>query len=341
MSRTASSLSVFLLTLFDRAQWCPVLQARFEVADLDRLRAMLDANIDANLECIYCLDDAEAVRLAEVFDIKLDWTALNFPDREFQVHRLRSVGSVPFLPYLSHTGYELPLLLDGRKKLARFAEPYPPMTFAGEDRFDHWVAAGRLHKDVVIETFAAETAHRLSRKGIQGMRTVHYAPIGEEWRIPAMKQIWDAASKTGGWNEYFERLEGMLFGYEDWQNDWWIETRVNSSGFGGMRLWCPVDDAGLAWIKSAGYRALPPINRPTLMLDNYDADLPDARRLALHDNGSAPAIAVFGVRGNGILDLFKGIEGPPWHLPAAKIALLNTLLLRSITIKPMQEALSD
>jgi hypothetical protein len=25
-----------------------------------------------------------------------------------------------------------------------------------------------------------------------------------------------------GWNETFERLEGMLYGYEDWQIDWWI-----------------------------------------------------------------------------------------------------------------------
>jgi hypothetical protein len=31
------------------------------------------------------------------------------------------------------------------------------------------------------------------------------------------------ASRKSGWNENFERLEGMMFGYEDWQNDWWIE----------------------------------------------------------------------------------------------------------------------
>jgi hypothetical protein len=29
----------------------------------------------------------------------------------------------------------------------------------------------------------------------------------------------------GGWNDTLERLEGMLYGYEDWQNDWWADYR--------------------------------------------------------------------------------------------------------------------
>ena len=28
-----------------------------------------------------------------------------------------------------------------------------------------------------------------------------------------------------GWNDTLERLEGMLYGYEDWQNDWWADYR--------------------------------------------------------------------------------------------------------------------
>jgi hypothetical protein len=56
-------------------------------------------------------------------------------------------------PYLIHTGYELPLLLDGRKKLARMPDLYPPMRFDGEDRFDHWVAEGLLHREEVLEPF--------------------------------------------------------------------------------------------------------------------------------------------------------------------------------------------
>jgi hypothetical protein len=107
---------------------------------------------------------------------------------------------------------------------------YPPMQqLEGEDRFDHWVAAGLLHKEEVLQPFSDGQKHA---KGSLGHRTVYYTPKGEEWRIPASKLIWEAASKSGGWNEHFERLKGMLFGYEDWQNDWWINTGLNGDGFG-------------------------------------------------------------------------------------------------------------
>ena len=67
-----------------------------------------------------------------------------------------------------------------------------------------------------------------------------------------MKLIW----RVGGWNEHFERLEGMLFGYEDWQNDWWInEWTARRGGIDGIPLCCAVTAAGLAWIETAGFRA--------------------------------------------------------------------------------------
>ena len=56
---------------------------------------------------------------------------------------------------------------------------------------------------------------------IEGLREVYYTPIGEDWRVPAMRLLWAATAKYP-WNEGFERLEGMLFGYEEWQIDWWI-----------------------------------------------------------------------------------------------------------------------
>src|ERR671938_267280 len=104
MRKTASPRQMFLLTLFDREQWCPVLQARFEVADPDLLRSLLgmDSDDDANLGRIYYLDDAEAAKIAEAFGIKLDWAALDFPDREFIVDR---VHPIQHAPYLIHTGY--------------------------------------------------------------------------------------------------------------------------------------------------------------------------------------------------------------------------------------------
>jgi hypothetical protein len=335
MSKTTASPPVFLLTLFDRAQWCPVLQARFEVADLDQLRLLLgtDSDGDINLNWIYRLDDAGAAKIAEAFGIAIDWAALDFSDREFIVDRINPIQQAP---YLIHTGYELPLLLDGRKKLARMMEPYPPLSFEGEDRFDHGVAAGQLHKEVEIEPFKDGTTHRL---GWQGTRKVYYTAKGEEWRIPAMRLLLEAAA-WAGWNEHFERIEGMLFGYEDWQNNWWIETGLSGGGFAGMRLCCTVDAKGLAWIEQAGYRALPPIDHAELRLDFYDEYAISPDRLAQHGTRDVAAIAVFSVGGKGALSLF-GENGAPWQLPAAKIPELNRLLLRAITIKPLHAASSE
>jgi hypothetical protein len=126
------------------------------------------------------------------------------------------------VPYLSHEGYELPLLLEGRKPFARMSDVYPPEQHSGEERFDRYVAQGLIHKEVVVEPFAKP--HRAHGRVYQGERIVYYTRKGEEWRIPASKLLWSAAKKTG-WSDDFERMEVMLFGYEEWQCDWWIAHR--------------------------------------------------------------------------------------------------------------------
>ena len=170
-----------------------------------------DKDRDAQLYKHYELDETTLTRIREAYDVGFDIMSLG---------RIRIILRRPHLidqaPYLIHTNYELLLLLDGRKKLARMGEAFPPFRFEGEDRFDHWVEQGVLHREEAIETFDEPIKHWL------GVRTVFYTLIGEEWRIPAMKLILNASRKSGGWNEYFERMEGMLFGYEDWQNDWWL-----------------------------------------------------------------------------------------------------------------------
>ena len=44
----------------------------------------------------------------------------------------------------------------------------------------------------------------------------------QEWRINAIALLMDSAAKCG-WSEGFERVHGALLGYEDWQNDIFIE----------------------------------------------------------------------------------------------------------------------
>jgi hypothetical protein len=143
----------FLLEAFDLDQRCPVLQAMFPVDDSQALRAILGemADKDPELKCVYHLDDEELAAIVAKFNISFDPALLDSNNLDICLFRWRSRDRP--LPYLAHTGYELPLLPDGRKKLARMRNEYPPMTFEGEDRFDHWVAEGVLHREEVNEPY--------------------------------------------------------------------------------------------------------------------------------------------------------------------------------------------
>jgi hypothetical protein len=235
-------------------------------------------------------------------------------------------------PYLIHTRYELPLLLDGRKKLARMVNFYPPMTFDGEDRFDHWVAEGVIHREEVVDPPFDAPIQTFHGKTCLGARTVYYTPKGEEWRIPAMKLILHASGQSGGWNEYFERLEGMLLGYEDWQNDWWIKERNHKGRFDGMSCCCAVTAAGLAWIESAGFRALPPIDRPALSIMIYDRDTEADLYAALLNDPDSTAVVRFNVLGGDFMNFWKPQRGGPWDLPAGRIAEFNSFVRGSVAI---------
>lgn len=324
--------SQFLIEAFDREQWCPVLQALFAVDDLEALRAILTgtADDDPDLEQTYLLDDEKIAAIVAIFNVNFDATQLDTKDLEISLSRTRSSDRMPYLPYLSHTGYELPLLLDGRKKLARMSDAYPPMTFWGEDRFDHWVAKGALHREEIHEPFA-KPVQRGGRTYL-GHRTVYYTPKGEEWRISAMKLISDASDKSGGWNEYFERLEGMLFGYEDWQNDWWINEGVTGGGFGGLKGCCAVTAAGLAWIEAAGFRALPPIDGPTLTIMMCDRSEGASQYTTMLEDVEKIAVARFNMLGRDFMKFWESQRGGPWYLPAHRIAEFNRFLRGSVEI---------
>jgi hypothetical protein len=67
--------------------------------------------------------------------------------------------------------------------------------------------------------FASEIGATVERSG-----HVYYTLTGEERRISASK------AQKSGWSADFERLEDMLLGYEEWQNDWWIADYLKRTG---------------------------------------------------------------------------------------------------------------
>lgn len=309
MTRAIDRSNCFILEAFDRTFWCAIAQAPLQVTDIEVLRAVLGlaADEDPKLEQIYPLDDEEITAIVSLFGT-FDPRQISDADLVATISRWSGLYEIP---YLVHTNYELPLLLDGRKKLAHMYGTYPPAAFYGEDRFDHWVAEGALHREEVLEPFERPIGD------FQGVRTVYYTPRGEEWRVPAHELIRKASEKSGGCNEHFERLYGMLLGYEDWQNDWWIKTCLERGAFGGATYCCVVTAAGLAWSESSGLRALPPIET-SLPVRTYpgpsDADLQEFMR------GSPDGVAVlrFSVDRHAvqhIIDRYDACQVPGHRIP--------------------------
>ena len=187
-----------------------------------------------------------------------------------------------------------------------------------------------LHREEVNEPFDPPIQTR--GQTYLGHRTVYYTPKGEEWRIPASKLVWVASGKSGGWNEYFERLEGMLYGYEDWQNDWWIKEGVTGGGFGGASFCCAVTSAGLAWIESAGFRALPPIDHAALTIMMYDREKEADLYTAMLGDPDSVAVGRFNMLGRDFMNFWDSQRGGPWDLPAGRIAEFNRFLRGSVEI---------
>jgi hypothetical protein len=206
----------FILQALDPDHGSPVIEALFRVDELEDLRSLIGEcrEEDFNLEWSYALHADEVAAITSRFGVAFD--------PEGREACLCAWDWWREVPYLSHEGYELPLLLEGRKPFARMSDVYPPERHIGEERFDRYVAQGLIYKEVLVEPFAKP--HQVNGRVYQGQRIVYYARKGEEWRIPASKLLWTAALKTR-WSDDFERMEVMLFGYEDWQCDWWIAHR--------------------------------------------------------------------------------------------------------------------
>ena len=129
--------------------------------------------------------------------------------------RLRRRRKLDDLPYKIHTNRELAMMLAGSKPLAVFSEhvqdPNNEASVIPDAQFLPHVAEGLFVRREITTTAADGQKDRL----------VLYATRAETWRIEAYILLRHTAEKCG-WSEGFERLEGSLLGYLDWQNDAYI-----------------------------------------------------------------------------------------------------------------------
>lgn len=119
------------------------------------------------------------------------------------------------LPYLVHTNRELGLMLRGVKPMAMFfgilgREPECVLRYLR--LFDHHVDAGRFERQTLDEPVPLSPDWQ--------SRRIFYTLPGEAWRVAAMLEL---IVHYGRWTNEHERSFGTLLGYEDLQNDIWLE----------------------------------------------------------------------------------------------------------------------
>jgi hypothetical protein len=113
---------------------------------------------------------------------------------------------------------------------------------------------------------------------------------------------------------------------------WWIKQWITHGGFGGLSCCCTVTAAGLAWIEAAGFRALPPIDRPTLTIMMYDREKEADLYAAMLGDPDSVAVGRFNMLGRDFMNFRDSQRGGPWDLPAGRIAEFNRFLRGSVEI---------
>lgn len=202
----------FVLEFIDPSTDCVTTEVVIETSDVAAMCEIVDPEAsDFHPAAVYDLELEDIAKLKLRFGFESEDPS--------PAARLRSWRLVDELPYQVHTNRELALMLAEDKPFAVFSEYYPSTIdyeFIPESRFDPYVKAGAFLK----------REYFLPEKNNHKTRFVLYAKKGEEWRIDAYILLKKTAEKSG-WNEGFERMEGSLLGYEEWQNDIYIEKIFN------------------------------------------------------------------------------------------------------------------
>lgn len=163
----------------------------------------------------YELDDNDIMRISGALGTRIE-------RNQSRVY-LRARRPIDDLPYKVHTNRELILMLAGSKPLAAFVEDHPRVTvheIIPEAAFEPYVLSGRFVKREKL--YSGLDGVGAQRDGAcRSIRRVLYAQKDQAWRIDAYLLLHETAAYSG-WSDGFERMEGTLLGYEQWQNDAYI-----------------------------------------------------------------------------------------------------------------------
>ncbi len=203
----------FVIEIFDPETGSIKADYEFGLKDVAMLCKIIDPDSsDITPGVVYHLEMNEVEKIKQEFGI-----AFKADDLPSGIDvTIRSWRISDGLPYKVHTNRELFLMLKNEKPFAAFTEYWPNNTgyeYIPEKYFQPYVTAGLFEKREYIDISTSERKTRF----------VFFAAKGQEWRIDAYILL-NKVSQKVGWNEGFERMQGTLLGYDDSQNDIYIET---------------------------------------------------------------------------------------------------------------------
>ncbi|NLR74563.1 hypothetical protein [Leeia aquatica] len=197
----------FILEIVDSQTGCIVADYSIKTCQQGDIAEVLTIP-DYNPDACYGLEKADIHTLGQTYALALEGT-------EEQGY-LRARHWLDDLSYKVHTGRELLLMRSGLKPLAVFSEWEATEQ---EAFFDPLVEQGLFTKQAYLEPAPSAS--------LPANRLTLYALPEEAWRIQAYLLMRRAARQTG-WNETLERMEGLLLGYTEAQNDEFIHLRKAS-----------------------------------------------------------------------------------------------------------------
>lgn len=214
-------MAVFVLSFLSPETATPNHELRFEADSGDIARALELPDAAISDHGYYHLDRNDLTALASALGLALPETG--------EAALLRRPHRIDTTPYLVHTGYELPLMLEGRKPFAYFSDaPASPWLEETRGRFAPHVAAGTL----VLDTFELAKMCPTTTGGEREQRVLHlvYALPGEEWRFERFRKRADQLCHDWRpWTDEDEREEGLLLGYSEEQCAWWLANRFRKA----------------------------------------------------------------------------------------------------------------
>ena len=320
----------FILSALDPDLDCPWLQIRFETDDFEKLCqcAVIDLERDPQLDRGYLLAPAEVAAVCKAFEIE-------FEHASREAFLRKHTGHGDDIPYLIHTGYELALMVQGRKPYAfiEFDSANAP-SVTRKTRFDAYVTKGVLRAHEEIFDVGGQPGRRIGQ--------TFYAVAGEEWRIPAAEFIRQNINSHGDGYENRERLQGALLGYERWQNDWWIDHLAKSGlTLYGAPLICKIDRSQHDWLAHAGFRALPPFGASTFTLHSPQSLDEQTMERAMEEDPHIEAFVQFNVGLRHLMHAADFRTAGPYEIPTSLIPTINQNLSRAVRVLIQRPSLPD